>query len=136
MHDDCTERESIRKLEVNSQAMDSKLDLVIENQKILASDLKQTLDRLTKIIEEDIGTRKDVEQGKKERAILFDKVRSVEQSVVAIGIRNARCDGAGIFENFPVVWAFVQQEKGVRRFIPYALTVLMGLMTLYSAMEM
>ena len=95
-----------------------KLDQVLDNQQQLGTDFKDALSRLTSIIEEEIGTRKDVEQLKKDREILYEK-RGVDAArIAAIEVRNAKCDGLGVFEKFPMVWDFMQQEKGWRRFVP------------------
>jgi hypothetical protein len=159
MHKDCTEKEAIRVLEANSQLVDAKVDLILENQKVLATDLKQTLDRLTSIIEEDIGTRKDVEQGKKERELLFVMSRRNAEDIAEIKVRNARCDGAGIFDNFPKMWNWFQQhetatkgkdaqlvsmkrkvdrlnnlsiaEQSIKKFVPLAITLLVALTSLW-----
>lgn len=159
MHKDCTEKEAIRILEANSQLVDAKVDLILENQKVLATDLKQTLDRLTSIIEEDIGTRKDVEQGKKERELLFVMSRKNGEDIAEIKVRNAKCDGAGIFDNFPKMWDWFQQHEtatkakdaqivsikrkvdrlnalsiadtSIKKFIPLAITLLVAITSLW-----
>lgn len=125
------QREQDKKLDRH----DYKLDQVLQNQIALGEDIKQAINGLTEIIKADVETRAAVEQGKKERVILFEKARTVERRVDAIDIRNARCDGAGIFDEWPKIREFVQQEKGIRRFIPYALTTMTGLMTLFNLLR-
>jgi hypothetical protein len=110
------QREQDKKLDRH----DYKLDQVLQNQIALGEDIKQAINGLTEIIKADVETRAAVEQGKKERAVLFEKVRSVEKSVGAINIRNAKCDGAGIFDEWPSIRKFVNQQKGLHRFIPTA----------------
>lgn len=115
-----------------------KIDQVLANQANTTRELKEAIDRLTRIIESDIETRKDVEQLKKDREILYEKSRKDGDRIEAIEMRNARCDGAGIFERWPILWDFYQTqhgkanqfnqvynwylgERGVRRFIPAAM---------------
>ena len=136
-----------------------KLDQVLHNQHQLGIDIKQAIDGLTKIIMADIETRKDVEQLKKDREILFDLVRADALQIARINERNAKCDGAGIFENFPKMWDWYKQhdsayislvdqvetesgrldkvydwymnEMGWRRFIPSTLTIISGILVIY-----
>jgi hypothetical protein len=127
----------------------AKLDQMLHNQEVLATDLKQALDRLTSIIEEDIGTRKDVEQLKKDREILFVSHRKDADRIEAIEIRNAKCDGLGVFEKFPKLWDFFQvharsekdfnkvwewyiMEQGIRRFLPAVGTVVCTAAVIYT----
>ena len=157
--DHCDKGAEIESLQKGQVTQEAKMDLILHNQQELSTDLRGALDRLTSIIEEDIGTRKDVEQLKKDREILFDMQRADVVRIDAIEIRNARCDGAGIFENFPTMWNWYQQHKtaaesvdaiicamkkkvdkvhawylgemGWRRFIPAALTIISALLAIY-----
>lgn len=144
-------------------AQNVKLDQVLDNQKQFSIDIKQAIDGLTKIIMADIETRKDVEQLKKDREILFTMTRTESIRLDAIELRNARCDGAGIFENFPKMWNWYQQhesaatnfhevvvgirnkvdtvynwylgEMGWRRFIPAAIAIVSALLAIYVSLD-
>jgi len=135
MSDPCGQEPVIKELQSNQVKLDAKVDQVLDNQKQLGSDLKDMIGRLTAIIEADIGTRMEVEQGKKEREILFASHRKDAARIEAIEIRNAKCDGLGVFDKFPKVWDFYklhagkegqfdkvwnryQQDTGIRRFVP------------------
>ena len=131
MTEPCAQEKVIKALEKGQVEQGLKLDAVLESQHELGNTIKEALHRLTAIIEADIGTRKDVEQGKKEREILFCSRRKDEQRIDAIEIRNAKCDGAGIFQNFPTMWNWYQGELGWRRFIPAIMTGLSFLILLY-----
>lgn len=139
----------------------SKLDRVLEQQAQFGSDIKQAIEGLTKTIMTDIETRKDVEQLKKDRELLFEMHRVSAAQTARIVERNARCDGAGIFENFPRLWNWYQQheasnladdiatadlknkintihawylgELGWRRFIPTTLATISTLLAIYVA---
>jgi hypothetical protein len=134
MHADCDQKE--------------KIDQILINQTELGIDIKQAIEGLTKIIMADIEIRKDVEQLKKDREITFATQRAVANRIDAIEIRNAKCDGAGIFENFPkmyewyisniekskqfsVLWRWYLGELGWRRFIPIILSFITCLLALY-----
>jgi hypothetical protein len=97
MHADCDQKE--------------KIDQILINQTELGIDIKQAIEGLTKIIMADIEIRKDVEQLKKDREITFATQRAVVNRIDAIDLRNARCDGAGIFENFPRMWDWYQKHE-------------------------
>ena len=97
MHQDCDQKE--------------KIDQILINQEQLGTDIKQAIEGLTKIIMADIEIRKDVEQLKKDREILFSMQRVDVARIEIIEKRNAKCDGAGIFENFPTMWNWYQQHK-------------------------
>jgi hypothetical protein len=129
-----------------------KIDLILQNQERTSSELRDALNRLTSIIETDIGTRLEVEQGKKERELLFQAVRRSAEDINVIKERNAKCDGAGIFENFPKmydwyqaniaksdqfvkVYAWYLGELGWRRFVPAVMTVMTGMMALYIGIQ-
>lgn len=144
-------------------AQNVKLDQVLDNQKQFSIDIKQAIDGLTKIIMADIETRKDVEQLKKDQEILFAMTHTESIRLDAIELRNARCDGAGIFENFPKMWNWYQQhesaatnfhevvvgirnkvdtvynwylgEMGWRRFIPAAIAIVSALLAIYVSLD-
>jgi hypothetical protein len=148
MGEPCDKGPEINQLQKQTDDQGRKLDRVLDNQVSMATDMKAAIDRLSSIIEADIGTRKDVEQLKKDREILYDQSREDVARIDAIMIRNAMCDGAGIFEKFPEmfnwyqanrvkseqfvkVYAWYNQELGWRRFIPTLMTVLTALLALY-----
>jgi len=132
MTEPCNKGPDIDKLKVEQIRQGEKLDRVLINQETQAKDLKQAIDRLASIIEADISTRKDVEQLKKDRETLFSKVHLTDGRVSAIEVRNAKCDGAGIFEKFPRVWDWYQGELGWRRFIPATMAVLSFLFAMFT----
>ena len=99
-----------------------KISQMLDNQQTLSSTMTAALDRLTATIEADIGTRKDVEQGKKDIKRLYTKSREIAVEIRAINERNTLYDGKGVFDKFDTVWNFIQQEKGWRRFIPATMT--------------
>lgn len=113
--------------------LNTKVDSLIAAQQATSTDLKQAIDKLTSVIMTDIETRAEVEQLKKDREITYRLVHSIVARLDAIEIRNAKCDGAGIFENFPKVWDYIQQEKGWRRFLPALLTGLSFLILLFNS---
>lgn len=128
MTDPCNKGPDIDKL-------NHKVDNLIEAQRATSADLKEAINRLASIVEADIETRAAVEQLKKDREILYAKYHGIDARTDAIEIRNARCDGAGIFENFPTVWNYIQQEKGWRRFLPGVMTFLSFLLLLFSTLS-
>jgi len=151
------------KLLIAQASQNSKIDHILENQLQLGSDIRQAIDGLTRIIIADIETRKDVEQLKKDREILFDMQRADALQIIRINERTARFDGAGIFENFPRMWNWYQQheaadvaddmtikilnnkvdtlhnwylgELGWRRFIPVTLAAISTCLAIYIAIS-
>ena len=156
-------RQAQQRLTMEQVSQGTKIDRVLESQVQLGTDLKQAIDGLTRIIMADIETRKDVEQLKKDREILFAMTRTESIRLDAIELRNARCDGAGIFENFPKMWNWYQQhesaatnfhevvvgikskvdtvynwylgEMGWRRFIPAAIAIVSALLAIYVSLD-
>ena len=120
MTDECTRGPEFEQIRQQQSNQDHKLDQVLENQRVLGENMTSALNRLTDMIEVSIGTRKDVEQLKKDRDTLFSLRRTDEHRIEAIELRDAKFDGAGIFKRFPKVWDWYQQELGIRRFIPAA----------------
>jgi len=139
-----------------------KLDLVLQNQQQFGQDIKQAIDGLTRILLADIETRKDVEQLKKDREILFDLQREDAAQIARINQLADRYTGAGIYENYPKLWNWFQQheaaevaddttcniykakvdvlhnwylqEMGWRRFIPGALTIVSTFLVIYVSL--
>ena len=130
---DCNKGAEIEAIKRQQIEQTIKLDLVLNNQVELATDLKGALRELTDIIKADIRTRAEVEQLKKDRELLYIKTRQITETIQGIKERNAKCDGAGIFENFPKVWNWYQQERGIRRFVPAAMAAICGFTTIYFA---
>ena len=131
MTEPCDKGPAIAELQKSSIEHGLKVDQVLENQKSLGDTMTAALNRLTSMIEADIGTRKDVEQGKKDIERLYLKGRRTEERVESIEIRNAKCDGLGVFKKWDTVWNFIQQEKGWRRFLPASMAFLSFLILLY-----
>ncbi len=128
---------------------------ILKNQELLSSqhlDLVQKLDgffsRLEVILLADVERRKDIDQLIKDTDHLHKHVRDNSEEIKHINERNARCDGAGIFENFPKMWNWYQGHKdsaidfkkmwlwylgelGWRRFVPAAMTMVTALLALY-----
>lgn len=141
-HIDCSKGPDIEKVKkiqaeqgVTLAQQSVKLDRLLDSHDALSVDLKAAIDRLTAIIEADIGTRKDVEQLKKDREVLYQKTHKVEGRVSSIEVRNAKCDGAGIFEKFPKVWDWFQAELGWRRFLPSVMAFLSALFAIITFMS-
>lgn len=139
----------------------SKLDRVLSNQNQLSTDMKQAIESLTRIVMTDIDTRKDVEQLKKDREILFEMHRLHNLQIININERNAKMDGVGVVDNFPRLWNWYQQheaadlaeditlmtlktkvdavhnwylgELGWRRFIPVTLAAISTCLAIYVA---
>lgn len=109
-----------------------KVDVLIDAQQATSSKLEKAINRLTSVIETDIETRAAVEQLKKDREMLFARYHGIDARVDAIEIRNAKCDGLGVFNKWDTVWNFIQQEKGWRRFIPALLTAASFLILLWT----
>lgn len=145
----CEQQQNISSIRSEQQEIRKENAEIIHNQKILVNELKESFLRLEKILLADVEHKKDIQQLKKESDLLFEKTRLIEQKVDAIEVRNARCDGAGIFENFPrmfgwyqqqkalpdkfdKVWNWYQQEQGWRRFIPAVMAMLAWLATMYE----
>lgn len=120
MKDDCTRGPELELLKKEQSNQGHKLDQVLENQRALGETLTAALNRLTDMIEADIGTRKDVEQLKKDRDTLYSLRRTDDGRIEELELRDAKFDGAGIFKRFPKVWDWYQQQLGVRRFVPAA----------------
>lgn len=131
MTEPCGQGPQIVELQKTQAAQNNKLDRLHENQTEATRDLKTAISELTKIVRADIQTRAEVEQLKKDREILFSMASSAAGRLEEIELRNAKCDGAGIFENFPKVWNWYQQELGWRRFAPAAMTIITGMLALY-----
>ena len=144
----CEQAEVILKLETSQHKQGAKIDLILSNQEQSARDMKAAIDKLTTIIMTDIERRMEVDQLKKDREIIYDSLRDMTHQVEVINVRNAKCDGAGIFENFPIIWEWYQTVKqpavdfqrvwkwylgelGWRRFIPALMTVLSFVILLY-----
>jgi hypothetical protein len=134
MSDPCDKGPEIQLLREAQTEQGLHIKQILEHQVQASLDMKESLDKMTKLIMEGNTTRLEVEQGKKERALLFTMVRNAEEHLATIDVRNARCDGAGIFDQWPSVLRFVNQQKGIQRFIPYVLTIMTGLMTLFNVM--
>jgi len=111
--------------------LSNKVDQLLVNQKETSDDLKQAINKLTAIIELDIETRKDVEQLKKDRDAQAVKLKVEQSRITAIEVRNAKCDGLGIFNKWDEVWNFIQQEKGWRRFVPVAMAIISTGLAIY-----
>ena len=129
MTDEYARREELELLKQQQSDQGHKLDQVLDSQRVLGETMTSALNRLTDMIEVDIGTRKDVEQLKKDRDTLFSLRRTDEHRIEAIELRDAKFDGAGIFKRFPKVWDWYQQELGIRRFVP-AVSALVSLAVL------
>lgn len=98
-----------------------KIDLILKNQRDLSVDIKDAITGLTKIVMADIALRKDVEHAKKDLALLFTQTRSGAKRVEALEKINAQFEGSKIYDNFPKVWNWYQEEKGYRRLFPAAM---------------
>ncbi len=135
MTDPCEKGPQIDVLQKTQIEQGAKLDQVLKNQQDLGETMTTALNKLTAMMEKDIGTRMEVEQLKKDRDRLYEKSRENAVEIRGINERNARCDGAGIFENFPKmydwyqaniakseqfvkVYAWYLGELGWRRFMP------------------
>lgn len=106
-----------------------------ESHKELSVALKDSMTQLREILLSEVANKKDIDQLKKENDLLFEKIRKVEMRTDLIEVRNAKCDGAGIFDNFPKIWNWYMQEQGWRRFVPAALTVVSALLALYMTIS-
>lgn len=146
----CEQEDTIHNIEKTNAS-------ILKSQEMLASqhlDLVQKLDgffsRLEVILLADVERRKDIDQLIKDTNHLHEHARLNTEKIAAIEQRNAMCDGAGIFDNFPKMWNWFQGNKkmldkfeslyqwylgelGWRRFIPVAMTVITGLLALYMA---
>lgn len=140
-------------------AQNTKMDQILANQLQLGTDIKQAIDGLTKILLADIETRKDVEQLKKDREILFELRREDGAQIARIIQLADRFSGARVLENTQEMWNWYQQhrtaesafrmdldntktklgtvhdwylgEMGWRRFIPATAAVISVLLTIY-----
>lgn len=131
MSDPCDKGPEIQALRKEQTEQGIYIKAILENQVQASADMKESIDKMTKLIIEGNSTRQEVEQGKKERAVLFTMARHAEEHLSAIDVRNARCDGAGIFEQWPAVKTYIDQDKGFRRFIPAMTGFLSFLILLY-----
>lgn len=127
-HDDknCGQDTNIRAILMNQETLQ-------KSHAELASTLKESMNQLKEILLAEVANKKDIDQLKKEHDLLFPTIRKLAERVDEIEIRNAKCDGAGIFQNFPKVWNFYQQEQGWRRFIPAICAILASVCAIYMA---
>jgi len=100
-----------------------------------ASELKESITKMTDILIESTKHSADIAQLKRETNLLFEQDRVVTGRVELIEQRNAKCDGAGIFERFPEVWDWFQQERGWRRFLPTFMAFLAWCASIWAFFE-
>jgi hypothetical protein len=126
----CEQEDSIAT--ILKEQTDSKITTssILENQHhladqhlVLVQKLDKFFDRLETILMADVERRAHVEQLIKDTDELAKIQRKMNEEIDVIQQRNAKCDGAGIFENFPLLWNHYQQEKGWRRMVPIACAV-------------
>lgn len=98
-------------------------------------ELQSSIEKLTEILITSTRQAEEISRNSSDINRLYAKERELEDRVGDIEDRNARCDGAGIFERFPQVWDWFQQEKGWRRFIPTMMAVLAALAAIIQFME-
>jgi len=128
------------------------LEDIARAQKDHRTEFQQSIQKLTDILIENTKHDAALSQARKELDLLFDKTRTNEHRIEAIEMRNARCDGAGIFESWPKIrdfylsfvplkekteklWNKYQQDEGVKKWIPLAISVIAILITLLSYMD-
>lgn len=127
----CEQEGNIQAIAIqNAKILESMKNLSI-NQDNLSDSLKRSLDRLEQILLAEVENKKDIIQLRKESDLLFTKGREIDCRLDLIDVRNAKCDGSGIFKDFPKVWNWYQQEVGWRRFIPAAMTIITTLLAAY-----
>jgi hypothetical protein len=155
MPDPCEQAEVIKaqativaELKSGQLAQGNKIDMILETLHTQTSTFNDSIKELTQVLLQNARHGEVMLQLKKENDLLFISQRELKQEVGLIKQRNAKCDGAGIFENFPVmyswytankeklvqfgnVWTWYNQELGWRRFVPTAMALLTGLLALY-----
>ena len=155
MPDPCEQADVIKKqgkamseLKSGQVAQSNKIDMILETLHTQTSTFNDSIKELTQVLLQNARHGEVMLQLKKENDLLFISQRELKQEVGLIKQRNSRCDGAGIFENFPVmyswylankekmvqfggVWQWYNQELGWRRFVPTAMALITGLLALY-----
>jgi len=128
------------------------LEDIAKTQKEHRTEFQESIKRLTDILIENTKHDAALTQARKELDLLFEKTRYNEHRIEAIEVRNARCDGAGIFENWPKVrdfylsyiplkekteklWNKYQQDEGVRKWIPLTISVIAIIITILTYMD-
>jgi hypothetical protein len=155
MHEECDQAVVIKaqgktmsELKTGQRSQGNKIDMILETLHTQTATFNDSIKELTQVLLQNARHGEVMLQLKKENDLLFISQRDLKKEVGLIKQRNAKCDGAGIFENFPkmhdwyiankekmvyitTVWTWYQRELGWRRFIPAAMTILTGLMAIY-----
>lgn len=137
----CEQEQNIKEIREGLSEVRGENKQILQNQQTLVSELKESFGRLEKILLSEVEQRKDIDQLKKEADLLFQKQRNAEErvmkDVLALSARMAKMeltkaeyDGARIYERVPVIWEYVQQEKGWRRFLPGVLSAIATICTI------
>jgi hypothetical protein len=135
-------------LKSGQTAQGDKIDMILETLHSQTTTFNDSIKELTQVLLQNARHGEVMLQLKKENDLLFVSQRDLKKEISLIKQRNARCDGAGIFENFPkmyswyqaniekskqfaIVWTWYNQELGWRRFVPTAMALITGLLALY-----
>jgi hypothetical protein len=98
---------------------------------VLVQKLDSFFDRLEAILLADMERRTQMDQALRDIDKLYKQQREIHENVDAIHTRNAICDGAGVMAKTDKMWIWMQQEQGWRRFLPVAISLIVGLLAIY-----
>ena len=98
---------------------------------LLVQKLDGFFDRLEAILLADMERRTQMDQALRDIDQLFKDSRQMHAEVDAIHTRNALCDGANVISRTDKMWTWMQQEQGWRRFLPVAISLIVGLLAIY-----
>lgn len=134
----CEQEGEIRKLvtkaedaeRANRALADGQRDLANQHV-VLVQKLDSFFDRLEAILLADMERRTQMDQALRDIDQLFKHQRELHQDVDAIHTRNALCDGANVIGKTDKMWTWMQQEQGWRRFLPVAISLIVGLLAIY-----
>lgn len=97
----------------------------------LVQKLDGFFDRLEAILLADMERRTQMDQALRDIDQLFRQHREAHIAIDAIHTRNAICDGANVIQRTEKMWTWMQQEQGWRRFLPVAISLIVGLLAIY-----
>jgi len=152
MSQPCEQAEIIVALEKSQHEQSKKIDAILETLRTQTETFNSSIKELTQVLLQNARHGEVLLQLKKENDLIFNSLRDVKTDVQAIKERNAKCDGAGIFENFPKIWDWYTAhrksdvdidkmwkwylgELGWRRFLPAVLAVISTVMAIYISLH-
>jgi len=152
MAEECDKGEIIEALKKGQAEQGQKIDAILETLQTQTKTFNDSIKELTQVLLQNARHGEVLLQLKKENDLIFTSLRETKTDIQKIKERNAKCDGAGIFENFPKLWTWNKKhkesdvnfdtlwkwyliEKGWRRFVPGVLTIVTSLLAIYIALH-